>query len=53
MIALGFDPGTARLGYGVITSDPDPRAIDYGIIATDANLPMAQRLVDNHEPVTE
>jgi crossover junction endodeoxyribonuclease RuvC len=53
MIALGFDPGTARLGYGVITSDPDPRAIDYGIIATDANLPMAQRLVEIHEAVTE
>ncbi|MBL8129921.1 MAG: crossover junction endodeoxyribonuclease RuvC [Chloroflexia bacterium] len=53
MIALGFDPGTARLGYGVIASDPDPRAIDYGIIATDANLPMAQRLVEIHEAVTE
>jgi crossover junction endodeoxyribonuclease RuvC len=53
MIALGFDPGTARLGYGVIASDPDPRAIDYGIIATDADLPMAQRLVEIHEAVTE
>jgi crossover junction endodeoxyribonuclease RuvC len=53
MIALGFDPGTARLGYGVIASDPDPRAIDYGIIATDAGLPMAQRLVEIHEAVTE
>lgn len=53
MIALGFDPGTARLGYGVIASDPDPRAIDYGIIATDAKLPMAQRLVEIHEAVTE
>lgn len=53
MIALGFDPGTARLGYGVIASDPDPRAIDYGIIATDAGLSMAQRLVEIHEAVTE
>ena len=53
MIALGFDPGTARLGYGVIASDPDPRAIDYGIVATDADLPMAQRLVEIHEAVTE
>lgn len=53
MIALGFDPGTARLGYGVITSDPDPRAIDFGIIATDAERPMAQRLVEIHEAVTE
>ncbi|HZH05183.1 MAG TPA: crossover junction endodeoxyribonuclease RuvC [Lautropia sp.] len=53
MIALGFDPGTARLGYGVISSEPDPRAIDYGIIATDAGLPMARRLVEIHEAVTE
>lgn len=53
MIAMGFDPGTARLGYGVIASDPDPRAIDYGIIATDAGLSMAQRLVEIHEAVTE
>lgn len=53
MIALGFDPGTARLGYGVIVSEPDPRAIDYGIIATDSKLPMAQRLVEIHEAVTE
>ncbi|MEZ4561626.1 MAG: crossover junction endodeoxyribonuclease RuvC [Thermomicrobiales bacterium] len=50
---MGFDPGTARLGYGVIASDPDPRAIDYGIIATDAGLSMAQRLVEIHEAVTE
>jgi len=53
MIALGFDPGTARLGYGVIASDPDPRAIDYGIIATEAGLPMARRLVEIYEAVTE
>ncbi len=53
MIALGFDPGTARLGYGVIASEPDPRAIDYGIIATDPNLPMPQRLVEIHDAVTE
>lgn len=53
MIALGFDPGTARLGYGVIGSDPEPRAIDYGIISTEADLPMARRLVEIHEAVTE
>lgn len=44
MIALGFDPGTARLGYGVITSDPDPTAIDYGVIVTDADAAMGERL---------
>ncbi|MBA2598177.1 MAG: crossover junction endodeoxyribonuclease RuvC [Chloroflexota bacterium] len=51
MIAIGFDPGTARLGYGVIESEPDPRAIDFGVIVTDAALPMAQRLLVIHEAV--
>jgi crossover junction endodeoxyribonuclease RuvC len=53
MIAIGFDPGTARLGYGVIESEPDPRPIDYGVIVTDAALPMAARLLVIHEAVTE
>lgn len=51
MIALGFDPGTARLGYGVIESEPEPRAIDYGVIVTSATMPMAQRLLEIHAAV--
>lgn len=51
MIAIGFDPGTARLGYGVIESEPDPRAIDYGVIVTDADLPMQARLLAIHGAV--
>ena len=47
MIAIGFDPGTARLGYGVIESEPDPQAIDFGVIVTDPREPMAQRLLDS------
>jgi crossover junction endodeoxyribonuclease RuvC len=53
MIAIGFDPGTARLGYGVIESEPDPRPLDYGVIVTDADLPMAERLLMIHDAVTE
>jgi crossover junction endodeoxyribonuclease RuvC len=53
MIAIGFDPGTARLGYGVIQSDPDPSAIDYGVIVTSADLPMSQRLLEIHGAVGE
>lgn len=53
MIAIGFDPGTARLGYGVIGSDPDPYAIDFGVIVTAADLPMAQRLLEIHLAVSE
>jgi crossover junction endodeoxyribonuclease RuvC len=53
MIAIGFDPGTARLGYGVIESDPDPRAIDFGVIVTDGKSPMAHRLLLIHAAVSE
>ena len=53
MIAIGFDPGTARLGYGVIESDPDPRAIDFGVIVTDADQPMQRRLLAIHSAVGE
>lgn len=53
MIALGFDPGTARLGYGVIESEPEPEAIDYGVVVTTAEMPMAQRLLQIHRAVGE
>jgi crossover junction endodeoxyribonuclease RuvC len=53
MIAMGFDPGTARLGYGVIESDPEPRAIDYGVIMTDGQASMASRLLRIHAAVGE
>lgn len=53
MIAIGFDPGTARLGYGVIESEPDPRAVDFGVIVTEADQPMAYRLLDIHLAVGE
>lgn len=53
MIAIGFDPGTARLGYGIIESDPDPNAIDFGVIVTSPDVPMAVRLLQIHEAVGE
>lgn len=53
MIAIGFDPGTARLGYGVIESEPNPQAVDFGVIVTDADLPMERRLLAIHAAVGE
>jgi crossover junction endodeoxyribonuclease RuvC len=53
MIAIGFDPGTARLGFGVIDSDPDPRPVDFGVIVTDPEMPMADRLLAIHDAVGE
>jgi crossover junction endodeoxyribonuclease RuvC len=51
MIVMGFDPGTARLGYGVIDSQPEPEAIDFGVIATEATVTMEMRLLAIHETV--
>lgn len=46
MIILGFDPGLATLGYGVIKSDKGakPEMIDYGIISTPKDKNLAERL---------
>ena len=46
MIIVGFDPGIATLGYGVISTDNSGRAemIDYGIISTPKEENLAVRL---------
>ena len=50
MIILGFDPGLATLGYGVIKTDKrlKPEMVDYGIIATpkDENLPNRLTMIE-------
>jgi crossover junction endodeoxyribonuclease RuvC len=38
MIILGFDPGLATVGYGVIEAERGKfRAVDYGVISTPKN----------------
>ncbi len=45
MIVLGIDPGTARLGYGVIdTAGGLPSLIDYGVAETLPTDTMPDRL---------
>lgn len=46
MIVLGIDPGTARLGYGVIDTDAgSPAMLDYGIAETLSTDSMPDRLL--------
>lgn len=52
-ITLGIDPGTARLGYGVITGGLKPTLIDAGVIETWPDEPMPDRLVTLYEGVQE
>jgi crossover junction endodeoxyribonuclease RuvC len=59
---LGIDPGTARLGFGIIDADDEYVAVEYGTIETSASDAMAERLVQlydglraliaEHEPTT-
>ena len=47
MIIVGFDPGIATLGYGVIKTDKrgKPEMVDYGIVSTPKDKNIAERLV--------
>ena len=68
MIVLGIDPGTAVTGFGVIATDEapvvgggrtgrgtngSPRLIECGVIRTSARAPLATRLMDIFDGVTE
>ncbi len=44
MLVLGIDPGTVRMGYGVIEGGPQPRAEDYGVIGLSKSMPLENRL---------
>ncbi len=62
MTILGFDPGLATLGYGVITTEKGkkPCVVDYGIVQTPKAESLAKRLqmleqainqiIDNFKP---
>lgn len=53
MIILGIDPGTARVGWGVIDIRQGTIiASAYGCITTEKSLEAAERLVLIHEAIT-
>lgn len=51
MLALGIDPGTASLGYGLVRENGDGSlaCLHYGVIRTKADTPMPQRLKHIHD----
>jgi crossover junction endodeoxyribonuclease RuvC len=52
MIVLGIDPGTASTGFGVVQSTGSRlRALEHGVIATAAGVPLERRLADIHDQV--
>ncbi len=46
-LVLGIDPGTARTGYGLLehTATGSLRPVAYGVIETEPDRPMGQRLL--------
>lgn len=42
MRVLGIDPGTVRMGYGVL--EDGPAVEDYGVIALPGRMPLEERL---------
>jgi crossover junction endodeoxyribonuclease RuvC len=53
MITIGIDPGTARLGFGIISGADPPRAIDFGVIETAAATTMPERLAALFDAVND
>ncbi|MGI8475955.1 MAG: crossover junction endodeoxyribonuclease RuvC [Thermomicrobiales bacterium] len=52
MITLGIDPGTARLGFGLVESGEPPTALDFGVIETSPSDTMPDRLVGIFDAVS-
>jgi crossover junction endodeoxyribonuclease RuvC len=52
-VVVGFDPGTARLGYGVVAGTDEPQAIDFGVLETSSSEPMAVRLKQLYDGVCD
>lgn len=52
MITLGIDPGTARLGFGVVQAGDQPDALDFGVIETLAGAEMPMRLAGIFDAVS-
>ena len=54
MIVLGIDPGTARLGYGVVERQgSELKMLDYGCLETTNDRPLEQRLLIIHEGIDD
>ena len=54
MIVLGIDPGTARLGYGVVAREGSALSmVGYGCLETTNDRPLEQRLLIIHGGLTD
>lgn len=53
MRVLGVDPGTVRMGYGVVEGDGDAmQAVDFGVVTAPASMELADRLARLYDGLT-
>ncbi len=53
MVILGIDPGTATTGFGLIRVVGNKfKAVQYGVITTEAHMPMEKRLLKLHHELS-
>ena len=48
MRILGIDPGTRKMGYGLLEDHGEMMAVDWGVISLPASLPIETRLFQLH-----
>lgn len=53
MFVLGIDPGLSTTGYGLVEGTHPPRAVIAGVIRTDTELSIPQRLAELHSSLTQ
>ena len=53
MFVLGVDPGLSTTGYGLVEGTYPPKAHLAGVIRTDTELPLPQRLAELHRGLSE
>lgn len=52
MIIAGVDPGTARIGWAILNTNPKPTAMSYGCITTSKTMSDAQRLLHVYNEIS-
>ena len=51
MTVLAIDPGTLRMGYGVVTERPAMEAVDYGVVSLSSSMKIESRLYQMHSHI--
>ena len=53
MFVLGIDPGLSVTGYGLIEGPHPPKAVLAGVIRTEPETPLPERLAELHRGLTQ